>query len=460
MVSVSRFRTKSLLESSDSKSFSEVWTNLDPNDPDYHPYPSEDYELYSSGGLSECTDENHAHDSTVKKVINGKSKYFGSGPFRLDKTEVTAPIVSLPRSGVASVYQGAYNTRKLMGSAQFFLPQTFAFSESTLTAPEEHAPWNPFWGFFPEFTSYYYRARTDLRPDLPKFKGFREFGELKDVPDQIKQTREFINDIRARIKPGLSKSASYYLAVEFGWLPLLSSIRQFIDLYHNLEKYLTQLLRDDGRDVHRRRYYATHDKTKVSKSNNYVGAGPNNDLPNPHPLLSVNDVPVSWEVDVTHSYAIWAVGTYLYHLPRGTKDLAYLKHLANRLAGFRVTPGQVYDLVPWTWLIDWFTNAGDIIHSMDPGVGEDGAYSDFCLMGEKRTIVNLVASISCSTAKPNPQPFKLSLPCTCVISSKARSVSGPFNFTGNDWSEFSDFQKSILAAIGLTKFPRVFPHLW
>lgn len=47
------------------------------------------------------------------------------------------------------------------------------------------------------------------------------------------------------------------------------------------------------------------------------------------------------------------------------------KHLFYEKLGLVPTPGDLYDLVPWTWLADWFLGCGDYIHLMDRVLGQD-----------------------------------------------------------------------------------------
>jgi hypothetical protein len=41
------------------------------------------------------------------------------------------------------------------------------------------------------------------------------------------------------------------------------------------------------------------------------------------------------------------------------------KALFLRKMGFTITPTDVYNLIPWTWLVDWFTGLGSYVEMID-----------------------------------------------------------------------------------------------
>jgi hypothetical protein len=40
-------------------------------------------------------------------------------------------------------------------------------------------------------------------------------------------------------------------------------------------------------------------------------------------------------------------------------------NLADGGLGVELTPGQIYNLIPWTWMLDWFSGLGDYVRLMD-----------------------------------------------------------------------------------------------
>jgi len=66
----------------------------------------------------------------------------------------------------------------------------------------------------------------------------------------------------------------------------------------------------------------------------------------------------------------WFSGCYTYFAipPPVTNSaadrMARYAAYADHLLGIRLTPEVVWNLTPWSWAIDWFTNTGDIIHNI------------------------------------------------------------------------------------------------
>lgn len=57
-------------------------------------------------------------------------------------------------------------------------------------------------------------------------------------------------------------------------------------------------------------------------------------------------------------------------------ELPVLKEdLTRSLYGLKFRPSDIYNLIPWTWLLDWFTGIGDYIDA-------------YCAMNEDTSIIN------------------------------------------------------------------------
>jgi len=52
----------------------------------------------------------------------------------------------------------------------------------------------------------------------------------------------------------------------------------------------------------------------------------------------------------------------------------------GKMMGLDVSPSMVWNALPWTWLIDWFSTAGDSLKNLDSGVA-DRCYADrfYCM---------------------------------------------------------------------------------
>jgi len=417
-------------------------------------------ELPNRVGFEDCLDWNNRASDTATLVSSGDLSYVSG--YGLDlRGHVCFPVPVSLDSGITTRI-GPHGTlfgdgRMIEGSLTF--SRNFCRDVPFDVFIDEDGKYNdPYFGDFEWILiqdKYRDRARLDLRPDRPAFNLLREAGELKDLPGQFRELKDTVENFKS-----FHGNAKSYLAVQFGWLPLVSSIRSYIDLYNTMEKRIRQLLKDDGKRVKRKRDYVTHASTKTSITKSYVWPDTGStwqslfDYPLIGHISGEPDIPWSVTTTVTQSHRIWASGVYLYHLPPGPKNLAYLQKLLRNLANFRLTVGQVYDLVPWTWLLDWFTNVGNIVHSMDPGVGMDGAFQNFFLMGEKLTTVEVEATFQAMDINTKA-PVTYTLSCRHEFKHKLRdSLGGPFDIVDSGF-EMTPFQLSILGAIGISKFPKV-----
>jgi hypothetical protein len=145
-----------------------------------------------------------------------------------------------------------------------------------------------------------------------------------------------------------------------------------------------------------------------------------------------------------------AVGRYRYYLSQfDDSDKAVYNQAINAVMrycainGLRVNPSNVYRATPWTWLADWVSNLGDNIANLSTML-EDGMTSDyFYVMHHKTRRVTLKQVLPFGSGA-------VTLSWSRVIESKQRTSNvSPFGFSLS--TELSAWQKSILAAIGVSR---------
>lgn len=108
-----------------------------------------------------------------------------------------------------------------------------------------------------------------------------------------------------------------------------------------------------------------------------------------------------------------------------------------------MTPEVLWELAPWSWAVDWFSNTGDVIHNIST-LGYDGLVMEYGYMMthtqydrrvEATALVNGV-SVSARTVSRRE--------------TKRRTVATPYGF-GIDDTTLSPRQLAILAALGLSR---------
>jgi hypothetical protein len=229
-----------------------------------------------------------------------------------------------------------------------------------------------------------------------------------------------------------------HLNLQFGWLPLVSDVRSIAKSVKNSHAIIRQYARDSDQKIRRRYVYPMVENTQTFvtsslrlTSNLAVTGGPS-----PSATITRNSFT-----------KVWFSGAFRYHLNLGPsfwERAALHEQYANRLLGTRLTPEVLWELAPWSWLVDWFTNVGDVVKNISY-LGSDGLVMQYgYAMGH--------TSNSCVlTAAPPTSASYLRVPVrTTVSESKRRIAANPYGF-GIDDVSLSAMQLSILAALGLTR---------
>jgi len=232
-----------------------------------------------------------------------------------------------------------------------------------------------------------------------------------------------------------------YLNVQFGWVPLVSDISDFADVVRNADAVLAQYERDAGKRVRRRYEISSVEKSEVPQFHTgvypYSGTG-----------LNFVSNPGVQKFERKISQRTWFSGAYTYYLPTGydsRNKLARYALLAQRL-GLDPSPEDLWELAPWSWAVDWFSNTGDVIQNVT-SFQIDGTVLAYGYVME-HTIVTDTYTLE-GVEDINHDPIVVPS-LTLVTETKVRQVANPYGF-GVSWDGLSTFQASILAALGLTK---------
>jgi hypothetical protein len=252
-----------------------------------------------------------------------------------------------------------------------------------------------------------------------------------------------------------------YLNLQFGWNPLIQSVLKTLYAVVNAPIILEQYHRDSGRNVRRSRGFEPIISNKIEDvyaftSVNNLWSGPGASMGNPtfSDLFYTAGGSPGTSFLVNHSLRqdYWFSGAFTYFL-NINEDLvsqAYgFAQEAEKLLGLGVTPEVLYNLTPWTWLFDWFANIGDIIHNAT-------AFSQNNLVMRYGYLMRKTTRASSGTVSGISINGK-SLPpilASYTTVQKERVKATPYGF-GLNPDTFSNGQWAILAALGMTKAPRV-----
>lgn len=245
---------------------------------------------------------------------------------------------------------------------------------------------------------------------------------------------------------GLGKRGSQeYLNIEFGWKPLIRDVVQSAQAVRDSEKILSQFERDSGRHVRRRYHFPKEVTTTVTTTATQVAS------PTLNAYFYNGAASGTLERTRYETTETWFSGCFTYYLTAGDTARTRLKKAeqqASKLLGLRVTPHLLYQLTPWSWLIDWNSNLGDVVKNIS-AFSNDGLVMRWGYVMCTKTITDTYRLPSVQLrngARAIEQTFS--------TTQKVRYKATPYGF-GLDTGTFTGRQWAILAALGIARGPRM-----
>jgi hypothetical protein len=235
--------------------------------------------------------------------------------------------------------------------------------------------------------------------------------------------------------------------VQFGLKPLLSDVRATSRGVLNFNKLYQQYAKDAGKVVHRRyRFPSTVNIVDTTIASNVTASKVAN-----IDFFSWYVSGVTGRGDVIRrretTQNCWFSGAFTYHLPKLDDGLLGHAERAIHLLGLDLDPEVLWNVTPWSWAVDWFTNTGDVIHNLNAW-SSDGLVLVYGYVME-HTIVRDIYRWTGSSTRWKPGGL---YPETLVLvnETKVRRRATPFGF-GLTMSGLSTRQKAIAAALGLSR---------
>lgn len=287
---------------------------------------------------------------------------------------------------------------------------------------------------FGDISSYGATAWNKFKPGKPEVDLAVALAELKDFHSlfqiRLKNFKDLGND---------------YLNYQFGWLPFLSDVRRFWSLTQKLGQKLDELQRANGK-WHLRRGTVKVDSAEYSRWETHDNSKPCFSPSLSSWLTSNPDYKASGRS--YYDRKIWFSGRFRYHIPDLDKSVALWNvgtrvNVARKLYGLRITPATLWELMPWSWLIDWFSNAGDVISNISGGAVDCVAKYAYVMGTTSHTSVQHCEATLAYGAK-------ISGVVSLEAVYKQRVAANPFGFGLTD-SQLSARQIAILSALGIQR---------
>jgi len=278
----------------------------------------------------------------------------------------------------------------------------------------------------------------ELREKFPTLIGFnsmRKGGQFQAVPNL----------------------GSEHLNLEFGLKPLVSDVRAMAASLGQAHFLIEQYKRNSDRIIRR----ATQPRVETSSAILWQGS-PSNPVirqwfgfPEAYDMGWSNFTASSAGVTTTRNVSITSrfVGAYTYHLSEAHNFLAQMQmyeQLSDQLLGSRFDIDTLYELSPWSWLLDWFTGFGTFLGNVTALANDNLVLRYGYIMHETRVdCVHTLLNI-------RPYPGWVCPPSTSlreIFLRKTRTKATPYGF-GVDLGALSPRRWAILAALGMTRSER------
>jgi len=252
-----------------------------------------------------------------------------------------------------------------------------------------------------------------------------------------------------------ARGGAEYLNAVFGWAPMVSDVLKICRAIVNSEQIIKQYVRDAGRNVHRTWRSDPIKTSSTSTLSNvqwqmpaaYNGNDPQSDLMRNGSGSMIGGTTGNLRVTENLSYDYWFSGSWTYYLDGDSnlfEKLARHVKLADKVLGTNVTLETLYEIAPWSWLVDWFVNIGDII-SVNNALASDSLVLRYGYLTRKTIVERIYQSDGVQFPAFHTGPITVTIHTKDV----ERRRANPYGF-GINWSTLSVQQLAILAALGMT----------
>jgi hypothetical protein len=289
------------------------------------------------------------------------------------------------------------------------------------------------------------KAISMSTPTTPE-AGLAQFiGELREGLPQLVGLESLRHGASAKSLGG------EHLNVQFGLKPFINDLKKLAVSIEEAHRKIRQFQRDSDKIV-RRKVTLREDRSyhEISKGTATVSL----------PLKDVSTDVSSWyrsypgimTVSDVVTEKVWFSGAYQYHLAEADNFLGKLERYeqqVNNLLGSRITPETVWELTPWSWLFDWFADAGVFMHNIS-ALADDSLVLRYGYIMHQTDRMRSFTTTGVLPANGSNIPGTLSIFKTQVT--KRRTRATPYGF-GIDIGALSPRRWAILGALGMTKAP-------
>lgn len=271
---------------------------------------------------------------------------------------------------------------------------------------------------------------SKFRPAKPIVSLSVAIAELRDAPSLVLRKMKKFRDY-----------GSNYLAIEFGWKPFVSDLRKWWSSIEKTDQYIASLVRKNGKRIRRGGVIGTPTTTSTKQflSGSYFT-----------PTLDTTLVQPFQKVTTTKS-TTWFRGAFRYYIPGLDSEKWGRAKAYRQMWDLEVGPEQLYELMPWSWLIDWFSNLGHVVGNYTASL-EDNVVADYAYIMQ-HNVTEIHQSQRFAVKHYDGRSWVNHPAYTSAITTietKCRGAANPYGFNFS-WPSLTWRQKSILSALGISR---------
>lgn len=283
--------------------------------------------------------------------------------------------------------------------------------------------------------------------------------------------------IKGRVRDIMKNAGSEYLNAQFGWLPLVSDLQKLVKTVVNLDTLLNNRRGEQGEPKRARfktpkAYMSTTtnlDRVPITLSGNGHFAGSNATARSwriqterarsvfdgllstgfPYrPDLNTADTRLNGTAVLSASREQWFEGSFTSFFDYPPVSADWLTK-AKALMNLGLTPQVLWELAPWSWLVDWVFHIQSSIES-NSRLGNKQVVMNYGYVMEKESVAHLVNGSQVGRYST----YTVEGGTVAQLSNASwfrRLRANPFGFQATSFSGFNPEQLAILVSLGLSR---------
>ncbi len=290
------------------------------------------------------------------------------------------------------------------------------------------------------------QAYGSMAPVVGEFSLASFLGELREGLTLLPQ-------IKSRAKRAKA-AGDAFLNIEFGWKPLLDDLRS---LGEGLFQASMGLYRPYGASHRRRERPITQDFRILERGEGLlksrIGNLGSTAYYSPHASTSTTwanaGAYATQKLYLQSEQRQWAEGEFVY-IPKAGFDPSSFLDRFETLVSVNLTPAVLWELAPWSWLVDWFAHLGQSISAMEAGLSNRILSTYYYGMEDTSSTTTVSTFVT-----RNQSGMIHTGPGTKTVTIRRRRRrrirANPFGYGGSSSTVLNLQQIGILNALGLTK---------